>query len=139
MYIYLQRQANKYDPEGDYLDDDSTVQGDTNEFRGAAYDGEMLKMSEMLGRKPDLLMSTDKKGTTALHFAVMGKNWDCCYYLLERGADLYAKTDFGTDALGFIHNDKVQVSLDIGVIEGLYRSCRGIEGDRSYRGVIKEL
>ena len=30
------------------------------------------------------------------------------YYLLERGADLNAKTDFGVDALGFIHSDKVQ-------------------------------
>jgi hypothetical protein len=40
---YLQRRADRFNPEGDYLDDDSTVAGPATEFRAAAFDGKMRK------------------------------------------------------------------------------------------------
>jgi len=110
---YLQRRADQFNPDGDYLDDDSTVTGPGTEFRAAAYDGKMKKMDEMLQKDMSLLHSTDKKGTTALMFACMNRKFDCAYYLLERGANIKDKTDYGHTAPDYIldkvHKERVKV------------------------------
>ncbi len=110
---YLQRIADKHDPENLYLDDDSTVAGPHNEFRAAAFEGDMKKLDSMLERDPTLLNIGDKKGTTALMFACMNRKFDCAYYLLERGADIKMKTSYGHTADSYIlnpvHRNKVLV------------------------------
>jgi len=110
---YLQRRADQFNPEGDYLDDDSTVAGPATEFRAAAYDGEMKKLDDMLQNDLSLLHSKDKKGTTALMFACMNRKFDCAYYLLEQGANIKDKTDYGHTAPDYIldkvHKERVKV------------------------------
>ncbi len=101
---YLQRVADQYDPDNKFLDDDSTVMGPTNEFRAAAFDGDMRKLDDMLKKDMSLLSSVDKKGTTALMFACMNRKYDCAFYLLERGADIKAKTKYGHTADAYILN-----------------------------------
>ena len=85
---YMQRIADRDDRENeDYLDDDSTVQGPTNERRDAAFKGDMLKLDRLLSVDLGLLKSQDKKGHSTM-FACMGQQIDCAFYLLERGADI---------------------------------------------------
>jgi len=110
---YLQRRADQFNPEGDYLDDDSTVSGPATEFRAAAFEGEMRKVDAMLQKDVSLLHSKDKKGTTALMFACMNRKFDCAYYLLERGANIKDKTEYGHTAPDYIldkvHRERVMV------------------------------
>jgi hypothetical protein len=103
---YLQRRADQFNPKGDFLDDDSTVAGPATEFRATAFEGDMKKLDVMLQKDFSLLHSKDKKGTTALMFACMNKKYDCAYYLLERGANIKDKTDYGHTAADYIY-DKV--------------------------------
>lgn len=106
--VQLQRIADAFTKDDvDYLDDDSTIAGDTNVTRDAAYRGDMIMLDNLLQANPSLLYSKDKKGHTPLIFACMGQQADCAMYLLERGADLYAETTYGWQALRFV-NDKVK-------------------------------
>jgi hypothetical protein len=111
---YMQRVADRYDrTNDDFLDDDSTLSGPTNEIRDAAFKGDMLKLDQLLKRDGlQLLTSQDKKGHTPLMFACMGQQIDCAFYLLERGADIYQKTSYDQTADSFIldkvHRTKVQ-------------------------------
>ena len=110
---YMQRVADRYDRDNeDYLDDDSTVQGPTNEIRDAAFKGDMRKLDELLSADLSLLKSQDKKGHTPLMFACMGQQIDCAFFLLERGADINQKTHYDQTADTFIidrvHRTKVQ-------------------------------
>lgn len=111
---YMQRIADRYDRDNqDFLDDDSTLSGPTNEIRDAAFKGDMVKLDMMLKRDgKHLLSSQDKKGHTPLMFACMGQQIDCAFYLLERGADIQQETTYGKTADSFIldkvHRTKVQ-------------------------------
>ena len=110
---YMQRIADRYDRDNeDFLDDDSTIQGPTNEIRDAAFKGNMRKLDQLVTADRSLLKSQDKKGHTPLMFACMGQQIDCAFYLLERGADIYQKTNYGQTADTFIidrvHRTKVQ-------------------------------
>ena len=111
---YMQRVADRFDRDNeDYLDDDSTVQGPTNEIRDAAFKGDMKKLDQLLtSHGLGLLKSQDKKGHTPLMFACMGQQIDCAFYLLERGADINQKTSYDQTADTFVidrvHRTKVQ-------------------------------
>jgi len=104
--VRLQRTADMFakDPDADFLDDDSTIQGDTNVIRDAAYRGDGSLIEELLTKDPTLLNARDKKGHTPLIFACMGQQTDTACYLLERGADLYATTTYGWMAERFIRD-----------------------------------
>ena len=110
---FLQRTADMFakDDDADFLDDDSTVQGNTNVIRDAAYRGDGALIEELLNKDPSLLHAVDKKGHTPLIFACMGQQIDTACFLLERGADLYAQTTYGWQADRFIrdkwHREKV--------------------------------
>jgi len=99
----LQRKADAFGGGGDdYLDDDSTIQGNTNVIRDAAYHGDMAAIDAMLDAEPHLLHVTDKKGHTPLIMACMGQQVDTACYLLERGADVHAATSYKWTASMFI-------------------------------------
>ena len=103
--VRLQRTADMFaKDETDFLDDDSTVQGNTNIIRDAAYRGDGALIEALLQQEPSLLHAVDKKGHTPLIFACMGQQIDTACFLLERGADLYAQTSYGWQADRFVRD-----------------------------------
>lgn len=110
---YMQRVADRYDKDNeDFLDDDSTIAGDNNAIRDAAFKGDMAECDRLLKKNSALISVKDKKGHSPIMFACMGQQIDCCYFLLERGANLYDKTNYGMTGekliLDRVNRNKVQ-------------------------------
>ena len=80
--------------------------------------GETAEATALLDGFPDLLHRQDGTGETALHFSAVENEQNGVAWLLERGADINARDDFGstplTDAVRLGYADLCRFLLDNG-------------------------
>ena len=70
-----------------------------NEFRDAVKRGDMTKVAEFLRQQPELITTADEYDKTALHWAAEKDHLEIARSLLDAGADIEAKTNWGDTPL----------------------------------------
>ena len=67
--------------------------GDGSEFFEAVAAGDLPRLRELLAATPSLIGARDGEGATALHLAALHGYQELARFLVEAGADVYARDE----------------------------------------------